>query len=122
MIAHPEMVSGEGRSDLALMRAGQGDWVAKVGAEGVQAIGISSRGWGIAIKVADGAARGLLPATVAALDALGLLDDTRRAALAPWREPPVRNTRGIVTGAVRAALVLDKPPTPDPQIRGAMAQ
>jgi len=122
MIAHPEMVSGEGRSDLALVRAGRGDWVAKVGAEGVQAIGISSRGWGIAIKVADGAARGLLPATVAALDALGLLDDTRRAALAPWREPLVRNTRGIVTGTVRPVLVLDKKTTPDTQFRGATAE
>ena len=39
MIAHPEMVSGEHRSDLALMQAGRGDWVTKIGAEGVQAIG-----------------------------------------------------------------------------------
>jgi L-asparaginase II len=96
--------------------------VAKVGAEGVQAIGVSSRGWGIAIKGADGAARGLLPATVAALDALGLLDDTRRAALDPWREPLVRNTRGIVTGTVRPVLVLDKKTSPDTQFRGATAE
>ena len=58
MIAHPEMVSGEGRSDLALTRAGRGDWVCKIGAEGVQAIGIRSRGSGIAIKVADGSTPG----------------------------------------------------------------
>ncbi len=44
MTAHPEMVSGENRNDLALMRAGRGDWVAKIGAEGVQAIGVRSRG------------------------------------------------------------------------------
>ena len=44
MVAHPEMVSGEGRSDLALIQAGRGDWVAKIGAEGVQAIGVRSRG------------------------------------------------------------------------------
>ena len=44
MTAHPEMVSGERRSDLALMQAGRGDWVTKIGAEGVQAIGIRSRG------------------------------------------------------------------------------
>ncbi len=107
MATHPEMVSGDGRSDLALMQAGRGDWVAKIGAEGVQAIGVASRGWGIAIKVADGAARGLLPATVAVLDQLGLLDAAQRAALAAWREPPVRNTRGVVTGAVRPVVVLD---------------
>ena len=46
MTAHPEMVSGERRNDLALMRAGRGDWVTKIGAEGVQAIGIRSRGDG----------------------------------------------------------------------------
>jgi L-asparaginase II len=38
MVAHPEMVSGDHRSDLALMRAGRGDWVTKIGAEGLQAI------------------------------------------------------------------------------------
>jgi L-asparaginase II len=108
MIAHPEMVSGERRNDLALMQAGRGDWVSKVGAEGVQAIGIRSRGWGIAIKVADGGARGLHPATVSVLDQLGLLDSNARAALANWGHPLVRNYRGLVTGDVRPLVVLDK--------------
>ena len=107
MTAHPEMVSGDGRSDLALATAGRGDFVAKVGAEGVQAIGVRSRGIGIAIKVADGAARGLHPATVAVLDQLGLLDDRQREALAPWRQPAVRNYRGAATGEVRPLVVLD---------------
>jgi L-asparaginase II len=108
MIAHPEMVSGENRNDLALVRAGRGDWVAKIGAEGVQAIGVRSRGLGIAVKVVDGAKRGLHPATVATLDALGLVDAAQRAELSQWREPPIRNYRGIVTGHVRPVLVLDK--------------
>jgi len=110
MTAHPEMVSGERRNDLALMHAGRGDWVTKVGAEGVQAIGIRSRGWGIAIKVADGSARGLHPATVAVLEQLDLLDEAAKNALAPWGHPQVKNYRGIVTGDVRAAVVLDKIP------------
>ena len=110
MTAHPEMVSGERRNDLALMRAGRGDWVTKVGAEGVQAIGIRSRGWGIAIKVADGNARGLHPATVAVLEQLDLLDEAAKDALARWGHPLVRNYRGIVTGDIRAAVVLDKLP------------
>jgi L-asparaginase II len=108
MTEHPEMVSGEGRNDLAYMQAGRGDWVTKIGAEGVQAIGVRSRGLGIAIKVADGAKRGLHPAAVAALDQLGLLDDARRAALAPWRMPAVRNYRGLTTGNVHPVVVLDK--------------
>jgi len=108
MTAHPEMVSGDGRNDLALMEAGRGDWVTKIGAEGLQAIGVRSRGLGIAIKVADGAKRGLHPATVEVLDQLGLLDAEQRGRLASWREPLVRNYRGTVTGQVRPAVVLDK--------------
>jgi L-asparaginase II len=107
MTTHPEFVSGEGRNDLALTLAGRGDWVAKVGAEGVQAVGVRSRGIGIAVKVVDGAKRGLHPATVAVLDQLGLLDADRRALLAPWAEAPIRNYRGIETGRVRSAFVLD---------------
>jgi L-asparaginase II len=106
MIAHPEMVSGERRSDLALMQAGRGDWVAKVGAEGVQAIGIRSQGLGIAIKVSDGQKRGLYPAIVAVLDQLGLLDATARGVLAPWAGRTVHNYRGIETGEVRPAVLL----------------
>ena len=110
MTAHPEMVAGEGRNDLILMRAGRGDWVTKVGAEGVQAVGVRSRGWGIGIKVVDGNARGLHPATVATLDLLGLLDATQRDALASWREPVVRNYRGMVTGRVEPLVRLERAP------------
>jgi L-asparaginase II len=106
MTAHPEMVSGERRNDLALMRAGRGDWVTKVGAEGVQAIGIRSNGWGVAIKVADGNARGLHPATLSVLDQLGLLDAAQRTELAPWRSPQIRNYRGLVTGRVEPTVAL----------------
>jgi L-asparaginase II len=102
------MVSGEGRNDLILMRAGRGDWVTKVGAEGVQAIGVRSRGWGIAVKVVDGNARGLHPATVAILDLLGLLDAQQQIALAAWREPIIRNYRGLITGRVQPTVRLER--------------
>ena len=106
MTAHPGMVSGEKRSDDALMRAGRGDWVTKIGAEGVQAIGVRSHGIGIAIKVDDGQKRGLYPAIVAVLDALGLLDAGARELLAPWANPEVRNYRGLHTGEVRPVVAL----------------
>jgi hypothetical protein len=35
------------------------------------------------------------------LDQLGLLDDAQRAELSAWREPTIRNYRGIVTGKCR---------------------
>ena len=108
MTRHPEMVSGERRSDLALMQAGRGDWVAKIGAEGVQALGVRSHGLGIAVKVADGQKRGLYPAVIAVLEQLGLIDAPAREILAAWRQPQVTNYRGIVTGDVHATVVLDK--------------
>jgi L-asparaginase II len=103
---HPEMVSGDKRNDLTLMRAGRGAWITKVGAEGVQALGIRGKAWGVAIKVADGNARGLHPATVAVLDQLGLLDEAQRADLSAWREPVIRNYRGTVTGKVSPVVDL----------------
>lgn len=108
MRAHPEMVSGAGRSDLLLAQAGRGDWIAKIGAEAVQAVGIVSRGVGIAIKLDDGARRALLPVTVAVLTQAGYLDDAAAAALAAHATPAVRNYRGIATGEIRSIFVLDK--------------
>jgi L-asparaginase II len=108
MTTHPEMVSGQARSDLALMTAGRGDWVTKIGAEGVQAIGVRSHGLGIAVKVADGAKRALYPAIVDVLGQLGLVDAAAREALRPWGRGEVRNYRGLATGEVRSVVVLDK--------------
>lgn len=110
MTMHPEMVSGEHGPDLALSRAGRGDWVSKIGAEGVRAMSIRSRGWGIAIKIADGSSRSLTAVTIAALGRLGLLDAAAAQALAPLATPQVRNLRGLHTGEIRASLVLDKTP------------
>ena len=106
MTARPDLVSGEGRCDLAYMTAGGGDWVSKVGADAVQTIGIRSAGLGIAVKIADGATRSLQTATYAVLEQLGLLDPQRRALLEPYRNPLLRNVRGSTVGDVRALFTL----------------
>jgi L-asparaginase II len=108
MTAHPEMVSGEGRNDLAYTQAGGGDWVCKIGAEGVQAIGIRSLGLGIAIKVADGNMRGLHPATIAVLEQIGAMNEARRAQLADWAKPPIRSAAGAVVGTLEAVVSLQR--------------
>jgi L-asparaginase II len=95
-----------------LTRAGRGDWVTKIGAEGVQAIGVRSAGIGIAIKVADGNKRALPPVIASVLEQLGLMDADRRAELAAWYAPVVRNYRGIATGWIRSMVVLDKTSPP----------
>ena len=106
MSRHPEMVSGEGRNDLVLMRAGAGDWVSKVGADGVQAIASFSRGVGIAAKVSDGNLTPLMVALVSALEQLGWTDDHSRAALAALLPPPLKNAAGIEVGDMRSVLQL----------------
>ena len=106
MSAHPELVSGQKRSDLALMRTGSGNWATKVGAEGVQSIAVKSHGLGIAIKIADGNARALYPVTVAVLQQLGLLEHPESTPAAAYFEPAQRNLRGIVTGKIQPVVEL----------------
>lgn len=106
MTSHPELVSGIGRGDLAFMQTAPGDWVAKGGAEAVQAIGVRSAGLGIALKVADGNARALYPAAVAVLQQLGLIAAVDATPLAPWLRPEISNFRGLHTGHIRATVQL----------------
>jgi len=108
MTRHPDLVSGTARSDLMLMRHGAGDWVSKVGADGVQAIGIRSRGIGIAIRIADGNRRALHVATLAVLQQLGLIDDPADTPLAPLDEQVIRSYRGIAVGAVEPVFSLPR--------------
>ncbi|MCW5654717.1 asparaginase [Hydrogenophaga sp.] len=106
MSRHPELVSGRGRNDLSLMRAGRGDWVSKVGADGVQALASFSRGIGIAAKVSDGQLTPLMVAVIEVLEQLGWLDDDSRTALARLMPAPLKNAAGIEVGEMRAVLSL----------------
>lgn len=97
MTAHPEYVSGTGRTDLHLTQAGAGDWVAKAGADGVQTLAIRSLGLGIAIKVSDGHADARHVAIVEVLRQLGL-PGAEHESLLPWRSQPIRNIAGLQVG------------------------
>lgn len=82
MRAHPEMVAGDGRFDTELMRAGDGAFVAKGGAEGVHVVAVPGRGLGLVVKVADGSDRGYRLVVIEILRRLGLLTDAAAQALA----------------------------------------
>jgi L-asparaginase II len=109
MIAHPEMVAGEGRLDTDLMMAASGELIAKAGAEGFYAIGFQrdGRGYGIAFKVSDGegdrARTGMVLRTVEDLD---LFEPAKLAAIASAHLPAVMNRRGTVVGRVEARFHL----------------
>lgn len=109
MTAHPEMVSGTGRNDLDFMRVGRGDWVSKVGADGVQVVGSKSRGEAFALKIMDGNKAALFAASVEVLDQLGWMDDAQRAALQPWRAADIVNARGLLVGQREPVFQLQTP-------------
>jgi len=109
MTAHPELVSGTGRNDLAFMRAGRGDWVTKVGADGVQAFASKSRGQAFALKISDGSKVALHAATVAVLDQLGWMDARQREELRPWRAEAIANGRGTQVGDRKPVFTLAQP-------------
>ena len=104
MTAHPELVSGTGRSCAILMRSCGGRAAVKTGAEGFYAGMVPERGLGIVLKIDDGAGRGAETVMAAILDKLGVLGDDKAA-----REilrAPVTNTRGETVGERRPAPAL----------------
>ena len=101
MRRHPDLVAYDGALDTELMRAQPG-LVAKVGVEGVLAVGLPD-GRGLALKVLDGAARALDPAGVALVrDVLGC--SAGGAALDALARPAITNSRGDTVGEGEARL------------------
>ncbi|MCL4273479.1 MAG: asparaginase [Anaerolineales bacterium] len=123
MMAHPEMVSNHGEFDCELMKAGEGKFVTKRGAEGFQIVGImpgviGEQGIGIAFKVVDGDASRLNDAlersvrvrpavTLEILRQLGVLNEAQLDALAKFGpEKILRNYAGIITGNSQPVFML----------------
>jgi L-asparaginase II len=109
MLRHPDLVSGTARTDLVLAQTGGGDWLAKAGADGVQAIGVRSRGLGIAVRIADGNARALHTVTAEVLYQLGLLPRPADSPLAAMFRPPLTNYRGLKVGHLEPLFELAPP-------------
>ncbi|MFJ6152025.1 asparaginase [Micromonospora profundi] len=95
MRAHPEIVGGSQADDTRLMRGVPG-LLAKVGAEGVFAVGLPGVG-AVALKIDDGAERARMPVLVSALRRLGV----DAPVLAEYAEVPLFGG-GVPVGAVRA--------------------
>jgi L-asparaginase II len=106
MLAHPELVAGEGRFCTELMRALPNQVIAKVGAEGIHCAALPGTGLGIALKVEDGDMRASPPALLLVLEELarrlqlGIKFDTDR--LREWRRSPLLSTREVPVGETTA--------------------
>ena len=102
MMAHPMLVAGEGRACTLLMQAAQEPVAIKTGAEGYFIAILPNRGWGLALKITDGATRASESALAALLVKLGVLDaahpDVKR-----FLNPEVKNFAGQITGEIRPA-------------------
>ena len=101
---HPLLLAGTGRCCSRLLELADGAVFVKMGAEGVYIAMLPRLGWGVALKIDDGAGRAAEVALVAVLERLGALDHIGdREALASLSSPPVLNSRGIVVGHLAAA-------------------
>ncbi len=116
MLSNPDMIAGPGKFDTRLMQAADGKLVSKGGAEGYQGIGImpgvlGSNGpaVGIALKIADGDARGKIRSAVIleVLRQLQALSSEELATLAEFGPQfPLRNWREILVGFGRPIFEL----------------
>lgn len=98
MREHPHLTRDDRHFAVELMR--RTTLFAKPGADGVLCAAPAGGGWGLALKVEDGAARALAPAAVAAMASFGLLDRDSLARLAAWEAPALKNVAGTVVGAL----------------------
>jgi L-asparaginase II len=103
MVAHPDLVAGEGRACTELMRAMDGRVAVKTGAEGVFIAIIPELKTGVALKICDGATRASEAAMAAILVKLGVLDAKNPAAIKRM-EPRQTNWMKIDTGVFRATI------------------
>lgn len=106
MLAHPDLVTGEGELDTDLMALSRGRIGAKLGVEGLLCLAVPERGWGIAIKCLDGMPRALGSAAVRTLAQLDVLDAPALDALRERHGGPVKSFRGEPVGEIRPAFEL----------------
>ncbi|MEB3329059.1 MAG: asparaginase [Candidatus Sericytochromatia bacterium] len=100
---HPELVAGPGRLDTALVGAGAGRLVAKIGGEAVHAGAWLGEGPAWALKVTDGGKRAIGPALARALTLAGC-PLPPSPGLAGHLAPEVINNLGARVGEVRPAF------------------
>lgn len=112
-IEHPAMIGGtRNRLDTDLMQVARGQVISKVGAEGVQLLGVLPcerypHGLGIAIKVEDGdIKRARDPVVIETLRQLDVLNLKQLEQLAPYVRTTLYNHRKLAVGEVRTCFEL----------------
>ena len=104
MLAHPELVAGEGRFDTQVMRLGHGQVISKGGAVGIQCLSRVGEGMGVAIKVEDGSARAKHAVALQLLEQLDWLTPMSLEELRQQFLEPAPHLRLQVIGALRSTV------------------
>lgn len=112
-IEHPAMIGGtRNRLDTDLMKVARGQLISKVGAEGVQLLGVLPcesypHGLGIALKIEDGdIKRARDPVVIETLRQLGVLNAEQLTQLASYARATVYNHRKLAVGEVLTCFKL----------------
>ncbi len=101
----PDMIAGEERFDTDLMRVTKGRIIAKIGAEGIQCIGVTGdHRLGMALKMSDGSHRAAPTVTLAVLLKLGLISTEEYAQLPSYHHVLIKNHRHLETGFIEPAI------------------
>lgn len=102
--AHPFMVAGTGRFDTEAMNILRERVFMKTGAEGVYCASFPELGYGIALKIDDGATRASQAVMEALIQKYLPLDDATKTKLSTLGEPTMKNWNKIEVGKVRAVI------------------
>lgn len=108
MMDYPDMVAGNMRYDTELMKHCNEKMIAKAGAEGLHCIGFAERGWGMAVKIADGTTRALYPFSVEILRQLGIITGGELEKLASFHIKTYKNWADKEVGYIKADFKLEK--------------
>ncbi|HEX7401881.1 MAG TPA: asparaginase [candidate division Zixibacteria bacterium] len=108
MWKYPDMVSGRKRLDYELAIPSRGNILSKGGAEALHCSVILDKGYGLAVKIMDGSARAIAPASIEVYKQLGVLNKRQLKELADFYSPPVYNHRKKKVGFLRAEFRLTR--------------
>ena len=103
LIANPMMIAGTGRFCTQVMEIAAGKAIVKTGAEGVYVAAIPAKGFGIALKIEDGATRAAEVVMAALLTRHAGFDEAQQTRLAALVRPSVSNAAGLRVGEISPA-------------------
>lgn len=104
MSRYPQIVSGNGRIDLAVSEVTEGRIIAKIGSDAVYCLAVRDGDLGIAFKVEDGSYAAVTPMVIAVLKKLDLLAKAEAAQLDEKFPPILKNHRGEVIGTIESVF------------------